>query len=130
MIDEKWEDWAEPLKVLLAKADEFLSQIDFSDYPKGGQLVEGRELHTRKEVLADAFRGFMEDTLVGDFLEHYIYVASVYEDVYGFAFEYIGESEHQMALHGDEFPQTKEALLEDFALYVGNWQSPYWRNLE
>lgn len=32
--------------------------------------------------------------------------------------EYIEESRHQTRLHGDEFPQTKEDLLEDFALYI------------
>jgi len=125
MKNGQWEDWTEPLTVLLAKAKEFLKQIDFSGFPRGGVLIEPPELYTRKEQLAKAFVAYIEDMLIGDFLEHYVYVSSVYRDAMAIVFEYIGENEHQMDLHGDEFAQTKEDLLKDFALYIENWQSPY-----
>lgn len=130
MKDGQWKDWTEPLGILFAEAKEFLEQIDFSDFPKGGKLIEGRPLYTRKEELAKAFVAYMENVLIGDFLADYVYTTSVFSDTLSFVFEYIGENEHQFDLHGDEFAQTKEELLEDFTLYVGNWLSPYWRNLE
>lgn len=125
MKDGQWEDWTEPLKVLLAKAEEFLEQIDFSNFPRGGILIEPPELYIRKEQLAEAFDAYIANILVGDFLEFYVYASSVFEDMYGFVFEYIGENEHQMDLHdGDEFAHDETSLLEDFCLYMANWQSP------
>ena len=130
MNDGQWDDWAAPLGILLAKADEFLKQIYFSNYPRGGILVQYPGLYLRKEELAKAFEAYITDMLIGDFLKDYVYVSTVYEDAYSFAFEYIGENEHQMELHGDEFAQNETDLLEDFCLYIGNWSSPYWRSLE
>ena len=131
MKDGQWKDWTEPLEVLLAKAREFLKLLDPSDFPRGGKCVVAPELHTRKEELAKAFVAYMDsaislhpkrdiDNLLANrsLLVNYVYLTSVYEDVYGLVFEYIGENEHQMDLHGDEFAQTKETLLEDFTLYV------------
>lgn len=149
MTDGKWEDWTEPLEILLATAKEFLDTVKAISYrirklPDGGRLVVAPELYTRKEELAKALALFIKHmnarakneneakipTWETDFLTNYIYVSDVYEDVIHFVFEYIGENEHQANLHGDEFAQTAETLLEDFALYVKSWTSPYWRNLE
>ncbi len=138
-MDRQWKDWTEPLELLLAEVKRFMDDVkaisSLTDMPIGGRRVDPPELYTRKEPLAKALNAFMtwkERKMIWttEFLGDYVYVSSVYEDAYSFAFEYIGENEHQFDLHGDEFAQTKEALLEDFALYVENWQSPYWRNLE
>lgn len=133
MKDGKWEDWTEPLEVLLSKVKEFIDTVKLvssrlQELPEGGKLIELPELCTRHEALGKALSAFLSvprRVWTADFLGNYIYAASVYEDVYGFVFEYIGESEHQMDLHGDEVPQTKLELLKDFALYVENWQSPH-----
>lgn len=119
-----WKDWTEPLEVLLAKAQEFLKQIDFSEFPRGGMLVTTPEIHTRKECIAKAFASYIAHP-IGGFLRDYIYVSSVYEDVFDLVLEYIGECEHQQDLNGDEFAPTSEALIDDFALYIENWLSPH-----
>lgn len=124
MKNGQWEDWTEPLEILLAKAGEFLKQIDFSGFPRGGVLVEPPELYKRKEQIAEAFTAYANDMLTGDFLQYYVYTSSVYRDVYSLVFEYIGENEHQMDLHGEEFAQTEADLLEDFFLYIEYWRSP------
>lgn len=121
MKNGQWKDWTEPLEVLLANVKEFLAQINFSDFPQGEKSIGPPELYTRKEVLAKAFVAYMDDMLIGDFLANYIYVSDVYRDAMAIVFEYIGENEHQMDLQGDEFAQTKDGLLKDFALYIENW---------
>ncbi len=123
-----WKDWTEPLEVLLAKAQEFLNTVKIissriHELPEGGKLIKSREHSSRSEELAKALAAFLSKprkTWTTDFLQSYIYASSVYEDVFGFVFEYIGENEHQFDLHGDEFAQTKEALIEDFVLYIDN----------
>jgi len=141
MIDGKWEDWTEPLEILFATAKGFLDTVRTVSYrirklPDGSRLVVAPELYTRKEELAKAlaacitFASDPKEIWDTDFLANYIYVADVYEDTFDFVFHYIGENEHQMDLHGDEFAQTAETLLEDFALYLKSWTSPYWRSLE
>lgn len=124
-----WKDWTEPLEVLLAKAREFLNTVKcissrIHELPEGGKLIEPPELCSRTKELGGALGAFLSKprkTWTTDFLQHYIYVSSVYEHVFDFVFEYIGECEHQFDLHGDEFAQTKEALIKDFALYIENW---------
>ena len=127
-----WKDWTEPLEVLLAKAREFLNTVKsissrIHELPEGGKLIESPELHSRSEELAKALAAFLakpRETWTTDFLEHYIYASSVYEDVFGFVFEYIGESEQGCGLHDkEEFPQTKEDLIKDFALYFKYWEN-------
>jgi hypothetical protein len=138
MKNGQWEDWTEPLEVLFATAKEFLNTVRTISYrirnlTDGGKLVVAPKLYTRKEELAKALAAFASDpkeTWTTDFLENYVYVSSVYEDALDFVFMYIGENEHQMDLHGDEFAQTKADLLKDFHLYVESWTSPYWRSLE
>jgi len=129
MKNGQWEDWTEPLEILFATAKEFLDTVKTISYrirklPDGGKLVVAPELYARKEKLAKALAAFVscpKETWTTDFLEHYVYVSSVYRDAMAIVFEYIGENEHQMDLHGDEFAQTKEDLLKDFALYIENW---------
>jgi len=137
MKDGKWTDWMEPLEILMLKVQYFLYCVkkisSLDEFPQGGKLVEGRELYTRKEELAKALAAFVmvpRKIWTTDFLANYVYVSSVYEEAYALVFEYIGENEHQFDLHGDDFAQDEVALLEDFALYIENWSSPYWRGLE
>lgn len=133
MKDGQWEDWIEPLDVLFTKATEFLGTLRLissriHELPEGGRLIVAPELYTRKEELGKALAAFVYEPKrlwTTDFLDNYIYTASVYEDALGFVFEYIGENEHRTDLHGNEFAQTESDLLEDFALYVDNWQSPH-----
>lgn len=148
MKDGKWTDWTEPLEILISNVKAFLATVksisSLTDMPIGGRLVVAPELYTRKERLGEALAAFIawkeyglanEDTFTAwtenktvwtaEFLKDYVYLSSVYEDAYGLAFDYICENEHMMELHGDEFAQTKEELLEDFSLYVGNWLSPH-----
>lgn len=141
MIDGKWEDWTEPLEVLLSSTKVFIDTLKavsqrIHELPEGGRLVEAPELYTRKEELAKAFTLFVlrhmnaKDeakipTWDTAFLDNYIYVSDVYEDVMSLVFEYIGENEHQVDLHGDEFAQTEIDLREDFAIYISKWQSPH-----
>lgn len=133
-MKEKWIGWIEPMQILLKKhAENFIGSLlnagALDDFPKRGKLVEIPEIYTCKEELAKAFSGYLAYNAhcTTDFLEHYVYLTSVYEDVYGLVFEYIGEHEHQMDLHGDEFAQSEVALVEDFALYIANWPSSYIR---
>lgn len=132
MIDGKWEDWSEPLEILIANVNGFLSGLksisSLKDMPIGGRLVEVPELYTRKERLAKALSHFItwKDRKIvwtTEFLENYVYLSSVYEEAYALVFEYICENEHQFDLHGDEFAQNETGLLEDFALYIGNWRT-------
>ena len=133
MIAGKWEDWTEPLEVLFTTAKEFLDTVRLiSSYihelPIGGKCIAAPNIFTRKEELAKAFGAFCEvphGLWTTDFLNNYIYVSSVYCDVMGLVFEYIGENEHQMDLHGNEFAQDASALKKDFALYIEYWQSPH-----
>jgi len=115
-----WKDWTEPLEVLLTKANEFLKQFDFSSFPRGGVHIGPAEIRTRPMYLARAFIAYIDNVFADDFLQDYVYTASVYKDVYDLVCEYIGENEHAVALHGDEFAQTEEALIKDFCLYIEN----------
>ena len=138
MKNGQWEDWTEPLEVLFATAKEFLNTVRTVSYritklQDGGKLVVAPKLYTRKEELAKALAAFASDPKeiwTTDILEHNINVSDVYNDALNYVFEYIGENEHQMDLHGDEFAQTKADLIKDFCLYLESWTSPYWRSLE
>lgn len=139
MKNRQWKDWTEPLEVLLAKTREFLDTLksisSLTDMPIGGKVIGLSDLNVRRgllyKALATCVRGPSQKNLYGedrepwtsDFLSHYLYVSSVYEDAMVIVFEYIGENEHQMTHHGDEFAQTKAELIEDFALYAENWLS-------
>lgn len=142
MKDGQWEDWTEPLEVLFTTAKEFIDTVRqistrISELPIGGQCIVAPQLFTRKEELGKALAAFVRWNLstepttepkglwTTDFLNNYIYVSSVYCDVMGLVFEYMGENEHQMDLHGNEFAQTADDLKKDFALYIENWQSPH-----
>lgn len=133
MKDGQWEDWTEPLEVLFTTAREFLDTVRqissrIHELPIGGQCIAAPQLFTRKEELGKALAAFArepKELWTTDCLNNYIYVSSVYCDVMGLVFEYIGENEHQMDLHGNEFAQTEFDLKEDFALYIENWQSPH-----
>lgn len=127
-----WRDWTVPQRILLEKANLFTDQIDLSGFPRGGILIEPPEIFTRKEALAKAFAAFISECEppesyrghVQDFLEHYVYARTVVGDSYDLVFEYIGECEHAQDLNGDEFPPTREDLLDDFSLYICEWMSP------
>lgn len=134
MKDGQWEDWTEPLEVLFTTAREFLDTVRqissrIHELPIGGQCIAAPQLFTRKEELGKALAAFArepKELWTTDCLNNYIYVSSVYCDVMGLVFEYIGENEHQMNLHeSDEFAQTEFDLKKDFALYIENWQSPH-----
>ena len=133
MKDGQWKDWTEPLEVLFTTAKEFIDTVRqissrISELPIGGWCVGAPQIFTRKEELGKALAAFVsepKELWTTDFLNNYVYVSSVYCDVMGLVFEYIGENEHQMDLHGNEFAQTESDLLEDFALYIENWQSPH-----
>ena len=144
MKNDQWENWTEPLEVLLDVVKQFIETVkcisSLTDFAKGGECIESPKIYTRKEDLSRALATCTmirlglaippKDIWTTGFLANYIYITSVYEDAYDFVFDYIGENEHQMDLHGDEFAQTKADLLEDFCLYLGSWTSPYWRSLE
>jgi len=126
MKNGQWENWTEPLEILFATAKEFLDIVSdrIRKLSNGGKLVVAPKRYHRGEELAKALAAFVSDPKeiwTTDFLEHYVYVSDVYKDAMAIVFEYIGENEHQMDLHGDEFAQTKADLLKDFALYIENW---------
>lgn len=125
-----WTDWTEPLQFLLYTVSKFLKTVksisDITNMPVEGKCIGPNEISMRKCTLSKALAAYINYNLSSgnsepfntDFLKHYVYVSSVYKDALDLACEYIGENEHQMDLHGDEFSQTKESLLEDFVLYI------------
>jgi len=130
MIDGQWEDWIEPLEILLAKTKEFLDTVKqissrIHELPKGEKRVESSVHLIRIKEFGKALAAFLsepKEIWTTDFLKDYIDVSSIYEDAFSLVFEYIGEHEHEVDLHGEEFAQTEANLLKGFAQYVGCWE--------
>lgn len=112
------------VKVLTKVIQEFLAQLDYTKMARGAVYAE---IQIRKADLRKAFSIFCASQLgnepnvtIDNPLRHYVYIANVYEDAYGFMFEHIGEVEHQFGLNlskpNHPYNTEEEMWREDFFL--------------